>query len=76
MSEHIDELVKSGDYASESEVVRAGLNSLLDRHEAVERWHEEAAAAYHAQHREPEQIAPVKEPYDHHDEWGEWKKSA
>lgn len=33
-----DKMVASGDYASFSEVVRAGLRALRERDEAVERW--------------------------------------
>jgi antitoxin ParD1/3/4 len=34
----VDAKVSSGDYASVSEVVRAGLRALQERDEAVERW--------------------------------------
>jgi antitoxin ParD1/3/4 len=45
----IDTKVKSGQYASGSEVVRAGLRALQERDEAVERWlREEVTAAYDA----------------------------
>jgi antitoxin ParD1/3/4 len=43
----IDRKVKSGDYASGSEVVRAGLRALQERDAAVERWlREEVAPSY------------------------------
>jgi antitoxin ParD1/3/4 len=35
---YIDRKVKSGAYASASEVVRAGLRALQERDEAMERW--------------------------------------
>lgn len=45
----IDAKVKSGGYASTSEVVRAGLRALQERDEAVERWlQEEVAPTYDA----------------------------
>ena len=37
-AKYIDKLVKSGGYASGSEVVRAGLRALRERDEAMERW--------------------------------------
>jgi antitoxin ParD1/3/4 len=48
-SAFIDEKVKSGRFASGSEVVRAGLRALQERDEAVERWlREKVAATYDA----------------------------
>ena len=44
---YIDARVAAGDYPSSSAVVRAGLEALRDRDEAVERWlHDEVAPAY------------------------------
>jgi antitoxin ParD1/3/4 len=48
-SDFIDAKVRSGTYASGSEVVRAGLRALQERDTAVERWlREEVAATYDA----------------------------
>ena len=45
----IDAKVKSGSYASGSEVIRAGLRALQERDEAIERWlREEVASTYDA----------------------------
>ena len=47
MADALRERVRSGEYASESEVVRDGLRTLFARDQAVERWlHDEAATAY------------------------------
>ena len=48
-SAFIDEKIESGQFASGSEVVRAGLRALQERDDAVERWlREEVAATYDA----------------------------
>ena len=56
-SEHsnfIDAKVATGDYASGSEVVRAGLRALQERDAAVEKWLlEEVAATYDAMKADP-----------------------
>ena len=45
----IDQLVRSGTYATSSEVIRAGLRALQERDAAVERWlREEVAPTYDA----------------------------
>jgi antitoxin ParD1/3/4 len=50
----VDRLVASGDYASVSEVVRAGLRALQERDAAVEKWlHEEVAPTFDAMHADP-----------------------
>ena len=50
----IDAKVAAGDYASASEVVRAGLRALKERDEAVERWlREEVAPTYDAMAADP-----------------------
>ncbi len=48
-TKYIDNMVKSGGYASASEVVRAGLRALQERDDAVERWlNNEVAPTYDA----------------------------
>ena len=50
----IDAQVKSGSFASASEVVRAGLRALQERDAAVERWlREDVAATYDRWQRDP-----------------------
>src|ERR1700678_808518 len=51
---YIDRLVRSGTYASASEVVRAGLRALQERDAVVERWlKEEVVPAYDAMLADP-----------------------
>lgn len=50
----IDAKVQAGDYASASEVIRAGLRALRERDDAVERWlNGEVAASYDAMKADP-----------------------
>lgn len=56
----IDAKVRSGAYASVSEVVRAGLRSLQERDEAVERWLQgDVAKTYDAMKANPSRGIPV-----------------
>ncbi len=65
LSKYIDKLVKSGAYATGSEVVRAGLRSLQERDSAVERWlREEVAEACDALRADPGRAVPAKEVFD------------
>lgn len=59
---YIDTLVKSGSYASASEVVRAGLRALQERDAAVERWlRDEVAPVYDAMMEDPARGVPAED---------------
>ncbi len=59
---YVDRLVKSGAYASASEVIRAGLRALAERDEDVERWLKtEVAAAYDELEAAPDSAIPAKQ---------------
>ena len=61
-SAFIDAKVAAGDYASASEVIRAGLRALRDRDEAVERWlSEEVAPTFDAMVANPERAIPARD---------------
>ena len=65
LSAFIDAKVKSGGYASNSEVVRAGLRALQERDEAVERWlNEEVAPTYDAVKDGRTKTLPVGDVFD------------
>jgi antitoxin ParD1/3/4 len=60
----IDAKVASGDYASGSEVVRAGLRALQERDAAVERWlNEEVGPAYDAIKKDPTRGIPAEKAF-------------
>jgi antitoxin ParD1/3/4 len=70
-AEFIDAQVKSGTYASASEVVRAGLRALQERDAAVERWlREDVAPAYDAMKADPKRAIPIEKAFtavrEHH----------
>lgn len=59
---YIDAKVAAGDYAPASEVVRAGLRTLKERDQAVERWlHEDVVAAYDSLVPDPARAIPADE---------------
>ena len=56
---YIDRLVKSGSYASGSEVVRAGLRALRERDAVIERWlRDEVVPVYDAMQADPARGIP------------------
>ncbi len=60
----IDAKVRSGDFASASEVVRAGLRALKERDEAVERWlREDVAPVYDAMKADPERALSIDDAF-------------
>ncbi|MBF4618045.1 type II toxin-antitoxin system ParD family antitoxin [Clavibacter sp. VKM Ac-2873] len=55
MADAVRSRVESGDFASESEVVREGLRALLARDRAVEEWlRDEVVTTYDEMRRDPE----------------------
>jgi antitoxin ParD1/3/4 len=61
----VDAKVAAGDYASVSEVVRAGLRALQERDAAVERWlREDVAQAYDAMQADPKRGIEAKTVFD------------
>ncbi len=59
MAEIVEDKVKSGAYASASEVLRDGIRALLEREAAVERWLREDVIAGHREYmQEPSKAVP------------------
>jgi putative addiction module CopG family antidote len=62
MAQMVRDKVASGDYASESEVIREGLRALKARDVAEEEWlRSEGVARYDAYHRYPAEAEPAAE---------------
>lgn len=62
---YIDEKVRSGDYASASEVIRAGLRALQERDHAVEDWlRNQVAPTYDAMLADPSRGMPAHSVFD------------
>ena len=62
MAKMVKAKVASGEYASESEVIRDGLRTLVARDAVVERWlREEVAPAYDAHKADPARAVPLEQ---------------
>lgn len=62
MADSVRARVDSGDYASESEVIREGLRALEAQEEAIERWlRTEVVAIYDELKAHPERAVPIEE---------------
>jgi len=62
MAEVVEGKIKSGAYASVSEVVREGVRALLERDAAIERWLREEVVAGHAEYlADPSKGVPAEE---------------
>ncbi len=62
MADMVRTKVASGEYASESEVIRDGLRALQERDRAVERWlREEVVPAYDAMKADPSRGIPIED---------------
>jgi antitoxin ParD1/3/4 len=62
MAQMVKDKVASGEYATESEVIRDGLRTLAARDAAIERWlREEVAPAYDAHKADPSRALPLDE---------------
>ena len=64
-AEYIDAKVEAGEFASASEVVRAGLRALKERDEAIGRWlREEVAPAYDEMMADPSSGIPIDQAFE------------
>ena len=70
MADAVRERVRSGQYASESEVVRDGLRALIAQDRAVEAWLlGEVASAYDAMQANPEDVIEAADVRAHLAAW-------
>ena len=61
-AQYIDDLVASGRFATDSEVIAAGLESLRDEEDEIERWlREEVVADAIALERDPSLAVPAEQ---------------
>lgn len=66
MVQMIKAKVSSGEYATESEVIREGLRALQGRDEAFERWlRTEAALSYDEHQADPSKAVPSEDVLEH-----------
>jgi len=62
MADLVERKIKSGAYASVSEVMRDGVRALMERDSAVERWLREEVVAGHAEYLvDPSKAVPAEE---------------
>jgi putative addiction module CopG family antidote len=62
MAQAVEGKIRSGAYASVSEVVRDGVRALLERDAAVERWLREEVAPGHAEYlSDPSKAVPAED---------------
>ena len=65
LADQVRRRVKSGDYASDSEVIREGLRALAEREKAVEHWlRTDVVAAYDALRADPARARSVAQVRD------------
>lgn len=58
----VDAKVRAGDYATASEVIRAGLRALKERDEAIERWlQKQVASSFDAMMADPARAVSVED---------------
>jgi antitoxin ParD1/3/4 len=62
MASLIKAKIATGEYATESEVIRDGLRALLARDRAIETWlHDQVGPAYDALQQEPSRVVSAKD---------------
>jgi len=65
MADWVKDKTASGNYASESEVIRDGLRALRERDAAVEQWlRDEAVPTYKAYLADPTRVSPIDEVFE------------